>query len=129
MQEADKVYSEYIRLSWAGDNGLVACYTCSKIYHWRHLDCGHFIKRQFTALRFNNINCKPQCKNCNNFLQGNDAEFERRLIAEYGADRVLWLKANQKKRKWSRWELRSLINDYYARVFDELKKVKGQAAV
>ena len=124
MREADRVFSEYVRLLYSNGQGVVRCYTCDTPHDWRHLDCGHFIKRQYTLLRFNILNTAPQCKECNYVKQGNDAEFERRLTAECGAERVLWLRANQKRKKWSRWELRALIDDYSARVF-LLKKARG----
>lgn len=124
MRGADRVFSEYVRLSRADRHGYVQCYTCDIFHHWKDLDCGHFIKRQFTALRFNEMNCRPQDKNCNNFLQGNDAEFERRLTAEIGADNMLWLKANKKRRKWSKWELKAII-DKYGEMVKEIKMQSG----
>lgn len=120
LTEADDIYSKYIRLKYADENGHVACFTCNTITHWTAIQNGHFIKRQFKMLRFNDKNCHPQCVNCNKWLQGNDAVYEKKIIEKYGMNTLLWLKANKKNRKYARYELMALIKHYE----EEVKKME-----
>jgi hypothetical protein len=121
-RKLDDIYSKFIRLKNADSDGIVRCYTCDARTHWTNITNGHFIKRQFTRLRFDDKNCHPQCVNCNKNLQGNDAEYERRLTAEYGENVVLWLKANAKMKKWLRFELETLLAGYTAQVLTLAKE-------
>jgi hypothetical protein len=116
---ADKYFSDYIRQRYAV-NGLVECFTCGKIGEWKYMDCGHYIKRQFQGLRYNEMNCQVQCKHCNYFLQGNDVQFRSRLIDYYGLPKVLALEASKKHvTKMSQWKL-DLIAETYKQKLKEL---------
>jgi len=75
IRECDKVFSMYVRKSRSGSNGEVQCCTCSRWKHWKGLDNGHFMSRRYTAVRWDERNCGPQCTHCNTFSQGNQAAF------------------------------------------------------
>ena len=109
IRKADNIFSQYIRLEAADFEGWVYCFTCGKKVNWTNIDNGHFIKRQYEFLRFNKKNCHPQCTDCNWLKQGNDAVYEKNLIKMYGQDTVNWLHANKKHKKFTRWELKVLI--------------------
>lgn len=70
LHKLDAVFSEYIRLSHADEYGIVKCVTCGKYDHWKRMDCGHFIPRTHLATRFNEVNCAPQCPECNQWKGG-----------------------------------------------------------
>jgi hypothetical protein len=89
---ADKWFSKFVRLRDADSNGCAQCCTCGKYIDVKFADCGHWIKRQHQATRFSEMNCHTQCKKCNAFEQGRDADYERFLIEKYGRDKVDILK-------------------------------------
>lgn len=85
QKNADAVFSKYIRLK-NSHQGYVKCYTCGIIKHWKEMDNGHFIKREFHRTRYDERNCKPQCTKCNYHNSGMQDEFAKNIIDEYGID-------------------------------------------
>lgn len=83
-KKADALYSQKLRQTAADKNGMVKCYTCSTIKHWKELQCGHFVTRTYTNLRFDPRNTRPQCPGCNMFNQGRLDVFATNLVREYG---------------------------------------------
>lgn len=91
----------------------------------KQMDCGHWQKRQHQNTRFNEMNCQSQCKKCNAFEQGRDADFERALIEKYGQDKVnmiLWSARQTVKR--TKFDLEYLAV-YYKQKAVELARAKG----
>ena len=86
----DKVFSEYIRLRDADDNGWARCITCGSVHRWNDGDThnGHYINRDVKAVRFNEVNCNAQCKSCNSFRSGRIHIYRQKLIEKYGEDEV-----------------------------------------
>lgn len=84
----DWIFSKVIRLKNADERGLVSCYTCGIIKHWKEMQCGHFRPRKHLGTRYEEKNCKVQCMNCNCFLSGNLEEFSYRLSQEYTPNTV-----------------------------------------
>ena len=79
----DKVFSEYIREK-GSINKYNTCFTCGKVLPISELHCGHFLSRRYLAIRWNVLNAKPQCRDCNVFKNGNEKIFKKRLRQEYG---------------------------------------------
>jgi len=52
-----------------------------------NMDAGHFVNRQFKALRFNEKNVNAQCRHCNRFCEGNGAEYSLFMIKNTGLER------------------------------------------
>lgn len=91
MDNADKWASRYNRLNnsvWDNDFGYCVCYTCGTPHAIKNIDDGHFISRSNSAVRYSEINRKPQCKQCNRFQQGKHFEFRQHLIKDYGQEEV-----------------------------------------
>ena len=89
------------------------------------MDCGHWIKRQHQAARFSEVNCNTQCKHCNNFEQGNDANYRQFLVERHGESKVLLLEASRRQAtKRSANDLKQ-IADYYKNQVNELIKLKN----
>lgn len=86
QKNADAVFSKYIRLKNATPQGYIQCYTCGIIKHYKNMDCGHFIKREYHRLRYDERNCKPQCTRCNHYNSGMQDEFAKNIIDEYGIE-------------------------------------------
>jgi hypothetical protein len=83
-KDADKYFSQVVRLRSADKRGYVPCYTCSKVLHWKKIQCGHYISRNKLATRFDFDNCRPQCMACNIFKKGNYPDFASRLVGQMG---------------------------------------------
>ena len=125
INKADVWFSKFIRLRDADDDGYCTCITCGAVRHWKNLDCGHFIKRQFMSARYNEKNCNAQCKNCNNFEQGNDSNYERFILAKYGLQELELLRACKRyNTKFSKLMIDVLADEYKKKAL-ELAKMKG----
>jgi len=84
----DRVFSEFIRLRDADDNGYVRCITCGSYHKWNDIHDGHYINRDVKIVRFNEVNCNPQCVSCNSFHSGKIYLYRQKLIEKYGEDEV-----------------------------------------
>ena len=84
----DTVFSKYIRQKYADENGMVHCYTCPVVKHWKEIQNGHFISRQYLIIRWDENNCRPQCVGDNIFGNGRVLDFEEKLKKELGNDFV-----------------------------------------
>lgn len=60
-EKLDKVFSYYIRLRDADENGYCKCCTCGKKFHWKKIQNGHWISRGKLSTRFHEQNCNSQC--------------------------------------------------------------------
>lgn len=87
-KELDAIFSKYIRLKYADENGNCTCYTCGKVTHWKQIQNGHFISRQYLATRWHEDNCRPQDVGCNIYGHGKPLDFEERLKKELGSQYV-----------------------------------------
>ena len=88
VKKLDAVFSKYIRWLYADDNGYVSCYTCGTTKHVSEMQNGHFQSRRHYATRWNEDNCRPQCKKCNIFSQGNIWIYGNKLKAEIGEEKL-----------------------------------------
>lgn len=113
IKKLDEVFSKYIRLRNADENGLVRCFTSGIILHWTKAHAGHFISRRHLGTRWNEINVQVQSVSENMFNQGNSPEFGRKIIEIYGKEQHdnLFVQSTLNK-KFSRFELQELILIY-----------------
>jgi len=111
--KAWKLFSEYIRRSYADRNGYVSCYTCGTKAHWKQLQAGHAIGGRRNAVLFDEELVRPQCVACNVFLRGNYPVYVAKLIGENGLE---WfnrkLAGSRKAVKISKPDLQELIAKY-----------------
>src|SRR3990167_8214756 len=97
------LFSQYIRmrdcLRTTGCSSFGLCITCSKRYHIKLLQAGHFIPGRHNANLFSEEGVHAQCYNCNINLRGNTLEYRRQIIKLYGKgyDEVLEKQANEIK--------------------------------
>lgn len=89
MRLADMYFSRYIRVKYSKD-GKCTCYTCGNIKPIKEVDNGHYQKREHKATRYNENNCRPQCKTCNGNVKHNGKQvlFKENLILEIGKEKV-----------------------------------------
>lgn len=82
--KAWKYFSEYVRRSNADSDGMVKCFTCDTIKHWKEMDAGHFCSRKHNNTFIHIVNVQPQCTYCNRYLNGNLGQFAINLDSKFG---------------------------------------------
>lgn len=88
--ELDAIFSRYIRLR---DKGI--CYTCGLKKHYKEMQCGHFVPRQYLSVRFSEINCNCQCYACNMLYNGQPSKYAVNLKKQYGENIIEELEAQR----------------------------------
>ncbi len=76
IEIADELFSQVVRLKGMDHTGYCWCYTCGKGYHFKDIDCGHFVSRKEIMTRWLEENARPQCRKCNRHLAGMPERFE-----------------------------------------------------
>lgn len=117
-EELDRVFSQYIRLRDANDNGFCKCVTCGTMWVWRVIHNGHYIPRQHMATRYDERNCHPCCYHCNVILRGNLKKYRQFIISKYGKGILEELEA--KKFSIEKWT----ASDYTEKISYYKEKVK-----
>ena len=127
VKDLDNIYSQYIRLKYADNNGMVECYTCGSKMHWKEAQHGHFFTRARYSTRWDDDNSRVQDYRCNVALGGNYIIYTRKMLAELGEKRfnALELKSNTLI-KVPTSELIEKIA-YYKTEVERLKSEKGIA--
>lgn len=93
IAKADRLFSLLVRQSNSFGE-YCKCYTCKRVHRWKEMDCGHYISRVYLATRWDERNCRVQCKKCNRWLHGNREIFRERLVKEYGENVVKEMEAS-----------------------------------
>ena len=125
-KELDKWFSLYIRLREATDEGMVQCFTCNKVSHYKvGMQNGHFQSRKHLTTRWDLKNCQVQCVGCNMFKGGEQYKFSVALDSKYGegTSEELEILATGTW-KITRVEYEDFVF-YYKSIVEKLKKEKG----
>ena len=125
-KELDKWFSLFIRLRDATDEGLVQCFTCHKVSHYKSgMQNGHFQSRKHLATRWDEENCQVQCVGCNMFKAGEQYKFSIALDGKYGEGKAEELELLARTiMKVSRIDYEDKIS-YYGTLVEKLRKDKG----
>jgi len=125
-KELDKYFSLFIRLRDATAEGLVQCFTCSRISHYKSgMQNGHFQSRRHHSTRWDETNCQVQCVKCNMYEQGEQFKFGMALDGKYGEGTSEELEfLSRTIMKVSRIDYEEKIS-YYKDLVEKLKKEKG----
>lgn len=117
--EAKKSFQKFIRLRDA-DKNCISCNTPSSDI-W---DGGHYKKAElYSGVIFDERNCAKQCRYCNRFLGGNEANYRTGLVQIHGEEHVLSLElyANETRQyKYTKQELIDIKKKYDLKI-KELK--------
>ena len=113
VKKLDTVFSQYIRLSNADNNGYCTCVTCNKTFHWKEIQAGHFMSRKHYSTRWDENNVHPQCVACNVYRAGEQYKYSV-FLGQYQAEE-LYLKS-QELVKYTNVELEEMIEDYTERL-------------
>lgn len=125
LKDAEKAVNQYVRLRDRFDG----CISCDKAAHWDgEWHASHFKSvGSNSVLRFHLWNINKACNQCNLFLSGNIAEYEKRLVLKIGADKVDWLK-NQKGTKRYTAEYLDRLKRLFTKKAKRLEKRIGNEA-
>lgn len=125
QKRLDKIFSEYIRLRDANDNGFCKCVTCGAMWRWQALHNGHYVNRQHIGARYDERNCHSQCPTCNIGLRGNLDKYKRAIIEKNGVKVLEELEsAKRTMAKWTTADYQEKI-DYYRIEVKRLRCEKG----
>lgn len=116
VKKLDKVFSEWLRLSYADKDGNVSCYTCGEVMQWKYIQNGHFFSRARQNTRWLPENCRPQDYRCNVALSGNYIVYTRKMLAEIGETKLDEMEQLSKStNKISTPLLKEMIAEYEAK--------------
>lgn len=114
VNKLDILMSKYIRMKYAGKDGMVECVSCGKILHWKECHCAHYIKRAKMWTRFLEENLNVACPYCNTYNQEFHMKmYTIKLIKQFGlafVEELIILGNNIKQRKV--YELEELYEKY-----------------
>ena len=122
QDKADKAMSDYIRQKFAVD-GYVNCVSCGRNFHWKDVDCGHFIpKKRGASIRWVEENVAPECRDCNRFNEAHLIGFTFWMIETYGKEMIEELKEMAKITLSPTQKRSSALEaiDYYTKKLEEL---------
>jgi hypothetical protein len=117
IEDADAVFSKWLRLNDADKDGYLNCFICNARIRWQDAQCMHYIKRMASLfLRHDPRNCKSGCDTCNCMKGGNYIEYAKKLEEQNpGITEILYQEGNLPYHP-SREELRNLISEYTQRI-------------
>ncbi len=84
IQKLDQEVSFYVRgnaVVWHL-SPFIPCFTCGARHHWKNMDNGHYIGREWIGTRWDLRNLRPQCTSCNCYQEGNKHLFAYNLEKE-----------------------------------------------
>ena len=117
QEKFDQVFSIFIRVSRADHEGYVSCYTCELRLPWRESQCGHWIRRGHSAVRYDERNCRPQCQDCNEHRGGMEESFEEHLRDDLGDYEVdILVETGKQIQQYTDSDYVALIREYRDKV-------------
>lgn len=120
-KDADKWWSQYIRMRDSDKHGFAECITCGTKKPWKEMQCGHFVKRSVSMLRFDDENCNAQCMQCNVYKYGEQYAYSQALDLKYGEGTAAKLHTQRfSTHSFTRQELEDIIDEAKAniRIYD-----------
>jgi hypothetical protein len=119
----DQIFSTYIRLRDADEDGYVLCCYCRGRVHWRESQNCHYVGRRHRTLRWNELNCHAGHASCN----GADVilGYTEYMVARYGPDVFSLLNTHKNSREKITPHERKIMADNYKNKIEKLRKEKG----
>lgn len=122
IRKLDSVFSVFTRTEHATPDGLNRCCTCDVRKHWKSLQCGHFMSRQYYATRWERTNVGPQCRACN-LRSGEQYEMGKRINLLHGAGHAEALqRAAKQPTRMKDSEIMELLDKYTAKALISCRK-------
>lgn len=119
--EAKRSFQKYVRLR---DENL-PCISCNQVNKdlW---DGGHYKKAElYSGVIFDLNNCHRQCRYCNRYLGGNEANYRTGLVARYGEEYVLQLEKKALETRNYKYTKQELIDikKHYDKLIKEMERI------
>jgi hypothetical protein len=121
IEEADIIFSRYIRLAAANKDGMYPCFICEKEVHHKRGHAMHFVPRTCLHLRWDVRNVYAGEEDCNCFKGGNLVKFAQKINLLHPGLTDILLEESRIIYKPSREEVRQIINEYIEKVKQLLK--------
>lgn len=118
IKDCDLRFSRYIRQKYANKEWQSVCYTCGDKYHYKDLQCGHFITRANYKYRRDEHNCRPQCYRCNIIFSWNYKVYTIKMIEEYWKEKIEYMINDKELVKIRTFEIEEMIEKYKNLVHD-----------
>ncbi len=112
IEEADAVFSRYLRMTAANEKGILSCYICGTEVHYKRAQAMHFVPRGNLFLRLDPRNVRAGCSTCNCHKGGNLVLFAQKLNEEHPGLAEILLEEAHTIYKPSREELKAIIGEY-----------------
>lgn len=109
-------------------HGHAICVSCGDDYHYKQLHGGHWIDRNRRNTIFDEMNCHPQCVDCNSYGGNGQVKpsYDAFMLAEYGEDAVEALKERAKiTKQWTKPELVELRIGFMDRIKKAERRLNG----
>ena len=107
--KAWKLFSEYVRRKNANEFGMVQCFTCPTILHWKEAQASHYFHGK---LDFDDRNVRAACPQCNLYKSGNLAYYGVKLAIIIGVEGMEKLELDSNILKYSLDDLEEIIAKY-----------------
>lgn len=120
----DLIFSRFVRVKNANDEGICTCYTCGHKAHYKKMQAGHWVSRFYKRVRWDERNVRPQCPMCNLWKNGDPVVFRENLVKEIGEEQVKELESMRHELfKTSREYLQQKTKEYVKK-FNDLPLAK-----
>jgi hypothetical protein len=127
-KKAWKLFSQYIRMSAADENGMVECYTCGARGRWQgdRFQAGHVIGGRGNWVLLRERLVKVQCWSCNcGSKRGNYEVFIPKWIKEHSLEEYDYhVLQSRKPHKMTLTDWQDAVLYYEMRIKDEEKRLK-----
>lgn len=99
LRELQVVVNKYVRIR----DTMLGCVSCDRLSTWDGQWHGSHFRSvaAASAVRFNLWNINKSCSICNNWKSGNLSEYEPRLRAKIGNEKVDWLRSQNHRAEYS----------------------------
>lgn len=112
LEKADRIFSRAIRKRSMIGN-VVYCYICGKPISLNESHIMHYMSRNNKGTRFDEMNCKPGCFDCNVKENGRIEDYRKKLVEEYSEAEICELERKARRlNKLSESDLDEIINTY-----------------
>lgn len=110
---ADRVHSEFTRLSECDDYWMCTCVTCLAKGHWTKMQEWHYRTRGHYPTRYDSMNTHVQCYKCNVVLSWNYRNYHIYMLHTYWEEIENRLRTNNDVADYNQWRYEEHILDRY----------------
>lgn len=117
IKDCDAVFSEYIRRKASDGSGFIKCFICGNKIPWRQSQAMHFIDRDQMPVRYDEMNVRTGCVECNCMDPDHKERFRKKLMEIMTPEGMEHLYTKSRGlQKFMRHELLEIIDTYKAKL-------------